>query len=53
MISRPTLEPMVLAGTLKYHIDILDGGFERTLEAMHRISTGANQGVQLVRIGEH
>ena len=45
------LEPMVIAGTLKYHIDIREGGLERALEAMHRISTGANQGVQLVRSG--
>jgi NADPH-dependent curcumin reductase CurA len=45
-----TMQPMVLAGTLKYHVDILEGGLESTLEAMHRISTGANQGPQLVKI---
>jgi NADPH-dependent curcumin reductase CurA len=45
-----SLQAQVLAGKLKYQIDILEG-MESALEAMHRISTGRNQGVQLVRLG--
>ena len=44
------MQPLVVSGKLKYHIDILEGGLESTLEAMHRISTGRNQGVQLVKL---
>lgn len=43
------LQPMVLADTLKYQIDVLDG-LDNTLEAMSRIYSGQNKGVQLIRI---
>ena len=43
------LVPLVLSGSLKYLVDILDG-LDNTLEALSRIQSGKNKGVQLIRI---
>lgn len=52
-LAEPMLEelvPLVLSGKLKYQVDILEG-LESTLEALSRIQSGKNKGVQLIRIG--
>ena len=43
------LTPLVLSGSLKYQVDILEG-LDNTLEALSRIQSGKNKGVQLIRI---
>lgn len=43
------LQSWVLDGSLKYRIDVLDG-LENLVEAMHRVFTGRNLGVQLLRL---
>ena len=45
------LQPLVLDGTLKYQVDVLDG-LDNTLEAMSRIYSGKNKGIQLIRINQ-
>lgn len=52
-LAEPMLEelvPLVLSGKLKYQVDILEG-LETTFEALSRIQSGKNKGVQLIRIG--
>ncbi|MFK8050959.1 MAG: NADP-dependent oxidoreductase [Halioglobus sp.] len=52
-LAEPMLEelvPLVLSGKLKYKLEILEG-LDSTLEALSRIQSGKNQGVQLIRIG--
>ena len=45
-----TLTPWVLDGSLKYRLEILEGGLSRAPEAMNRLARGQNLGVQLVEI---
>jgi NADPH-dependent curcumin reductase CurA len=45
------LEAWVLDGSLKYRIEVLDG-LENLVEAMSRVFTGRNLGVQLLRLSE-
>lgn len=52
-LAEPMLQelvPLVLSGNLKYKVDILEG-LDTTLEALSRIQSGKNKGVQLIRIG--
>lgn len=51
-LAQPMLQelvPLVLSGSLKYQVDILEG-LDNTLEALSRIQSGKNKGVQLIRI---
>lgn len=45
------LEAWVLDGSLNYRIEVLDG-LEKLVEAMHRVFSGRNLGVQLLRLSE-
>jgi NADPH-dependent curcumin reductase CurA len=43
------IEAWVLEGSLKYRIDVLDG-LDQLVEAMGRVFSGRNQGIQLLRL---
>ena len=51
-LAEPMLQelvPLVLSGSLKYQVDVLEG-LDNALEALSRIQSGKNKGVQLIRI---
>ena len=48
-LARAQLAQWIKQGSLKYHVDVLDG-IERAPEGLNRLFTGANYGKQLVRV---